>query len=192
MKKLFLALIASAMIATPAMAAISVGAEIGMGISFCDGLEDADFSDRIGFPLVNVNAIYFIDGVNIGANPLGVGLHVGYDRFYTFEMNDSFMGSVETTISTIPIMAMVELRPIAAPLFIDVGLGINIVEASVEIAGIEASTSETDFGFLVGAGYAVTINDKMEIPVGVRYSMTFVEDNSISQIQITAGFNYKL
>lgn len=187
MKKLFLALIASVMIAAPAMAAISVGAELGLGIAFSDGLEDADFGDKIGFPIINVNAMYYIDGVNIGANPIGVGLHVGYDRLYTFEY-----GNMETSISEIPIMLMAELRPIAAPLFINVGLGLNIVDVSTEIMGYETSASETDFGFLVGAGYAVRINDKMEVPVGIRYNMTFVENNSVGQLQLTAGFTYKL
>ncbi|MCQ2050143.1 MAG: porin family protein [Candidatus Saccharibacteria bacterium] len=191
MKKLFLALIASVMIAAPAMAAISVGAELGLGIAFSDGLEDADFGDKIGFPIINVNAMYYIDGVNIGANPIGVGLHVGYDRLYSFEASDLF-GKVESTISEIPIMVMAELRPIAAPLFINVGLGLNIVDVSTEIMGYETSASETDFGFLVGAGYAVRINDKMEVPVGIRYNMTFVENNSVGQLQLTAGFTYKL
>lgn len=187
MKKLLLALVASFMIATPAMAAISVGGELGLGLAFSDALEDVDFGDKIGFPVINVNAIYWLDGVNVGANPLGIGAHVGYDRLYSFDM-----AGLESSISEIPIMAMVELRPIAAPLFINVGLGLNIVDVTTDFGGLETSASETDFGFLVGAGYSIAINDKMEVPVGARFAMTFVEEESVSQIQITVGFNYKL
>lgn len=203
MKKTAFALLAAAFLATPAMAAmpITAGAELGFGISFNDGLDGAGFGDRVGFPIINLRGMFLLENVQVGANPLAVGGMIGYDRLYSFEydlptynipgMGVVGGGTVETSVSSFPLLALVQARPIAQPLYVEAGLGFAIVSWSSEANGVENSDSELDFGLLLGAGYAIGLNEQMEIPVGARMMMIF-NDGSSKQIQITAGFNYKL
>jgi len=213
MKKMLTVLAAVAFLATAAFAQeegasgaskggmpMVFGAELGMGITFADGLDDADFGDRVGFPLINLRALFLLQNVQVGANPLAVGAHIGYNRFYSYEYSQpgfSYMGmtvgggSVESTISAIPILALAQIRPIAEPLYVEAGLGLAMLSWSTEVNGTENSDSEMDFGLLLGAGYAVALNEQMEIPVGARFMVVF-DEGSAKQLQITVGFNYKM
>ncbi len=192
MKKIVLAIVAAALMATPAMAAMpmTVGGELGLGIAFDDGLDDADFGDRVGFPIINLRAMFLLENVQVGANPLAVGALVGYNRYYTFEYP-----GVEMSFSAIPILGVAQIRPIAQPLYVEAGLGFQMAMAHIEYNTAyplpDVDDSSLEFGLMLGAGYAVALNEQMEIPVGARMMMIF-SDGSAKQLQLTAGFNYKL
>ena len=163
---------------------MTFGAELGMGISFADGMDDVDFGDRVGIPIINLRGLFLLENVPVGANPLAVGFHVGYNRLYSYEWS-------QPSVSVIPILALAKIRPIAQPLYLEAGLGLAMVMWSTESNGNENSDSEMDFGLLLGAGYAIGLNEQMEIPVGARFMMVF-DEGSAKQLQLTVGFNYKM
>ncbi len=203
MKKIVLAIVAAALMATPAMAAmpITVGGELGLGIAMDDNLDDADFGDRVGFPIINLRGMFLLENVPVGANPLAVGALIGYNRLYSYEHSVPSVtipglgsyggGSYEFTISAIPILALAQVRPIAQPLYLEAGLGFALVTWSQESPAGDMDDSELDLGLMLGAGYAIALNEQMEIPIGARFMMIF-SDGSAKQLQLTAGFNYKL
>ena len=205
MKKMLTVLAAVAFLATAAFAQeegasgaskggmpMILGADLGLGIAFDDGLDDADFGDRVGFPVINLRAMFLLQNVQVGANPLAVGALVGYNRYYTFEYP-----GVEASFSAIPILAVAQMRPIAQPLYVEAGLGFALAMAHVEMdlgpwgGTMDDDSSELEFGLMLGAGYAIALNEQMEIPVGARFMMIF-SDGSAKQLQLTAGFNYKM
>lgn len=204
MKKMLTVLAAVAFLATAAFAQeegasgaskggmpMILGAELGLGIAMDDNLDDADFGDRVGFPIINLRALFLLQNVQVGANPLAVGAHVGYNRLYTVDE-----AGVEMSLSAIPILAVAQIRPIAQPLYLEAGLGLAMAMAHVEMnmgpwGNVDEDNSELDFGLELGVGYAVALNEQMEIPVGARFMMVF-DDGSAKQLQITVGFNYKM
>lgn len=203
MKKMLTVLAAVAFLATAAFAQeegasgaskggmpMILGADLGLGIAFDDGLDDADFGDRVGFPIINLRALFLLQNVQVGANPLAVGALVGYNRYYTFEYP-----GVEASFSAIPILAVAQMRPIAQPLYVEAGLGFAMamthVEYNVGYPIPDVDDSSLEFGLMLGAGYAIALNEQMEIPVGARFMMIF-SDGSAKQLQLTAGFNYKM
>ena len=202
MKKMLTVLAAVAFLATAAFAQeegaskggmpVILGAELGLGIAMDDNLDDADFGDRVGFPIINLRGMFLLQNVPVGANPLAVGAHVGYDRFFTVDE-----AGVEMSLSIVPILAVAQMRPIAQPLYVEAGLGFALAMAHVEMdlgpwgGTMDEDSSELEFGLMLGAGYAIALNEKMEIPVGARFLMIF-DEGSAKQLQITAGFNYSL
>lgn len=190
MKKMLTVLAAVAFLATAAFAqeegsapasnggsGIAVTAEIG----FSYYLEDTGDADALTLPVIGIKGMYELGNVKVGANPMGVGAYIGYNSLLS---EDAF------SMSIVPVLAMVELRPIEIPLFFDIGLGLGFWSSEVDMGPWGSVDADgTAIAFMPRVGYAIPVAG-FEVPVTVSY-LWFNDDGSASDLNVTAGFTYK-
>ena len=188
MKKILTVLAAVAFLATVATAQEEGAAKGGSGIALTAEvglsyfLEDVGDADALTFPVIGIKGMYELANVKVGANPMGVGGYIAYN---------SLVSEDYYTFSAIPVLAMVELRPIEIPLFIDVGLGLGFWSSETDFGGYfgKVETSGTAIAFMPRVGYAIPVAG-FEVPITLSY-LWMNDDGSMSDLNFTAGFTYK-
>lgn len=174
------------------------GASFGqgnMGVSVMGGatFPTGDFGDVYGTGF-GVNGVFHY-ALSPSLSIIGT---TGYLR-WSDSQSESFFGEtfeMDVTIGSIPILAGVRyyLMPGDFSAYLNGELGIHILsfktEGSMMGETFSESTSETEFGFGVGAGALFAISPSMLLDANVKYNSISGEGSSLDFISVLVGVHF--
>lgn len=182
MKKIFASTVLFVFVA---LAAVAQKGDIGVGAGIDVGLPIGDFADGYG--------------VGIGASAKGfyglsdagqATLTLGYIRFGLKDMPDGMSGSA----GLIPVLAGYRHR--FDNLYAEGQAGLTVVRSAVTVKGLEGlpgldaiggSSSDTNFGYAIGAGYLFNSWD-----LGLRFQGVSGDGGSLNFMALRIGYNFAL
>ncbi len=182
-------ILALALLVTPSMA-IEIAPELGVGYFVGENSDNLDAGDKLGFPVVGAKVLFPITSVGVAS--LSAGAWGGYVALYSTE-EETFFGKVETSLRTIPILAMAEAD--FGPAFADLGVGVNLWKSTVDFAGNKGSNDDVDFALLIRAGAAIPVLPGLQISASfflMNASSDGGDSVGISTTALTVGYSFGL
>ena len=171
----------------------NVNAQISAGVSGGLGLPMGDFGDKtkmgasMGFGIGALGRYAINDNLHVGAG-------LGYYMFSGQEIDLGLLGKMKPSYNIIPITASVDYYFMTEGIkpFATLDLGMFNVGGKVELGGSStAMTAETKFGFGVGAGAAMELNDNMDLFGTVKYNSVAITGGTVSWVGLNVGVSMK-
>jgi hypothetical protein len=158
---------------------LSAAVEIGGSVGWNYPLEDLDeYWDKGGFSL-ELRA-------GTSQNPVDFGFLSGY---LAYAGREELSGSAKVSWGLIPLIGYARIN--MGPLYAMAGGGAYITYRKLSLLGQTDDDSRTDPGLMAGLGFRAGL-ETLELDFGLRYHLLFVEGETLGNIAVMAGVNFKL
>ncbi len=113
---------------------------------------------------------------------------IGYHKWSAKETSD-------VTFSTVPVLVGVQYSFGSSGGFTPYGmakLGLHFATVGASVLGVSLSSSENDFGFLVGAGVLIPVGTNMNVDVNASFNSISTSGSATNYVDVKAGVNFGL
>ncbi len=165
-----------------------------LGTTFAQNKMSATVNAGVSLPMGDFGSTFStgwgLDGTFLyGLQPnLDLTGTIGYHRWSAKETSD-------VTFSTVPVLVGVQYSFDNAGGFTPYAMakiGLHFATVGASVLGMTVSTSENDFGFLVGAGVLIPVSTDLNVDINASFNSISTSGSASNYIDVKAGLNFGL